>query len=440
MSVESADAGVALTATTLVEATASGSRLEEQVPATCAPSSSADRQQWKHMTVVLWVLVLAGTAVVAYVQYRFVMVHAHATDLSIFIRAARYAAEGRSPYLVRTPEPGYVYTPVLAILLAPLSHLSWPTVLRVWTVISLASVAIGAGCITSIEDKTLLSWQRPVFFGLCVNSAYLLWPVTLALVLGQADLLVLALLCIAALARWRGMARGDGALLGVAGFIKVWPVLGLVSFFGRGVKGRKRTLVSLVGVSMLGPLSALALGGMSGLMDMLRRIFDARSQSLISYSVWGIPKLWYSVNSSANYLDNSVGLRVAATALLALFVAWLLYLNLRKIQPGSPLAFWNCFGCVILLLPVSHVYYTVYFLPLLWHWTSRAIRSGLREPVALIVLGALMIWWETLLRAWPADGSGPWISSLDVSVVFLVNLVACSASTLGAWVLERRRA
>ena len=228
--------------------------------------------------------------------------------------------------------------------------------------------------------------------------------------------------------------------MGVAGLMKVWPVLGLVYLFGRGVKDRKRTLIPLIGVSLLAPLSALAFGGVSSLTSMVRHVFDARSQSLISYSVWGIPKLWYSLNAHGDYLDNSVALQVAVTALLAAFVVWLLYLTLRKLQPGSSLAFWNCFGCVILLLPVSHVYYTVYFLPLLWHWASRAIRSGFREPVTLIVVGVLVIWWLTLLRVWPTDGSSPWSSSLDISVVFLVNLMACSASVLGAWVLERRRA
>ena len=389
---------------------------------------------------MLWFLVLAGSAVAAWVRYDFVMAHAHPVDFSIFVRAARYAADGRSPYLVTTPSPGYVYTPLLAILLAPLSHLSSLTVLRVWTIASLASVGLAAGFMTRVESEGLRSWQRPLIFGLCANSALALWPVTLGLVLGQADLLVLSLLCVAVLAKRRDNARAHGALLGMAGLMKVWPVLGLVCLFGRRVKDRKRTLVPLAAVSLLAPLSALALGGVSGLTSMVRQVFDARSQRLISYSVWGIPKLWYSQNVHADYLDNSVALQVAVTALLAGFVVWLLYLTLRRLSPGSSLAFWNCFGCVILLLPVSHAYYTVYFLPLLWHWASRAIRSGFREPVTLLVAFVLVIWWLALLRAWPGDGSSPWSSSLDISVVFLVNLLACNASVIGAWVLQRRGA
>ncbi len=442
-SVAAADTTIPLTPAALVEVVAFKSALRQKAPAIFEPSSSStfhDRQRPDYLTAVLWTLVLAGTAAAAYVRYDFVMAHARSVDLSIFVRAARYVAAGRSPYLVTTPSPGYVYTPILAILLAPLSHLPTLTVLRVWTVVSLASVAIGAGCITKVENEGLRSWQRPLIFGLCANTAYALWPVTVGLVLGQADLLVLSLLCVAALARSRGRARAHGVLMGVAGLMKVWPVLGLVYLFGRGVKDRKRTLIPLIGVSLLAPLSALAFGGVSSLTSMVRHVFDARSQSLISYSVWGIPKLWYSLNAHGDYLDNSVALQVAVTALLAAFVVWLLYLTLRKLQPGSSLAFWNCFGCVILLLPVSHVYYTVYFLPLLWHWASRAIRSGFREPVTLIVVGVLVIWWLTLLRVWPTDGSSPWSSSLDISVVFLVNLMACSASVLGAWVLERRRA
>ena len=442
-STAAADIGIPLAPAALVEVATFQSELKLKAPTVFEPSPSSalrDRPRPDFMTVVLWALVLAGTAGVACVRYDFVMTHAHPVDLSIFVRAARYVADGRSPYLVSTPSPGYVYTPILAILLAPLSHLSSLTVLRVWTVVSLASIAVGAGCITKIESEGLRSWQRPLIFALCAVSAYVLWPVTVGLVFGQADLLVLALLCVAALARRRGMARGHGVLVGVAGLMKVWPVLGLVCLFGRGVKDRKRTLVPLAGVSLLAPLSALAFGGVSGLTSMVRRVFDARSQHLISYSVWGIPKLWYSLNAHGDFLDNSVVLQVAVTALLAAFVAWLLYLTLRRLPPGSPLAFWNCFGCVILLLPVSHIYYTVYFLPLLWHWASRAVRSGFREPVTLVVLGVLLIWWLTLLRAWPSDGASPWSSSLDISVVFLVNLMACSASVLGAWALQRRRA
>lgn len=402
--------------------------------------SGERRERW--VAVALWVLALAGTVVAAYARYRMVLQHANPVDLSIFVRAARLVSQGRNPYLVRSPARGYVYTPILAIVLAPLSHLAPITVLRAWTAFSLACATAAAACVATVEGWQLRSWQRPVLFALCVGSAFSLWPVTTGLVLGQADLVTLAVLCAAVLARKKGRHGRCGTLVGVAGLIKVWPVLALASLLRRGATGRKKALVPLAGVSLVGPLLALVLGGGSGLGDMLRNIVEARSQRLISYSVWGMPKLWYSDSGLANSLDDSIVLQITVTLLLAAFVGWLLVSTLRRVSADSPLELWHCLGCVVLLLPVSHAYYTVYFLPLLWHWSARALRSAWRDPATLGVLGVLAVlvsWWLILVKVWPSDGPrSPWTSSLDIGVVFLANLLACTASIVGARYLERR--
>lgn len=392
------------------------------------------------VVALLWLGAAAVTAAIAAGRYRYVMAHATPLDLSIFLRAARAVAAGHSPYSVASPSKGYVYTPVLAIVLVPFSHLSLSSLLRWWTASSLAAVAAATTWVSGIVLPGWRGWRRPLLVTLGANAAFFIAPVTRDLVMGQSDLFILALLCAAAALHHRKATAAGSALVGLGGVLKVWPVLGIVGTLGHGSKQRLRTVLPAAVVYVAGLATSLAFGGVSGVARMLKRVLDASSQPSISYSVWGIPKLWYSTRGGASVLENSPALRVATTMLLAGLVAWLLWLILKKIDSSSDLGSWNCLACVILLLPASHVYYTVYLLPLLWLWVGRVLASRWRDPIALSAAGALVLWLVVLLKAWPTDGTAtPWTSSLLISMTFLANLWATAASVLGEWLSQRHR-
>jgi alpha-1,2-mannosyltransferase len=392
----------------------------------------------KVLTALLWVGVLVGAAALSHHVYQVVVSHSDPVDLGIYLRAAREVAGGHSPYLVVLPANGYVYTPLLAILLAPISHVALHAAVRAWAVAGLVALAAAAAACTRTAAANLSSWQRPMLFAVYLCSGLLFWPLAIELELGQIDVFVFAAWCVAGAVVQLGGRRSGFALAAVAASMKVWPMLAFASALGRVATRRWRTLAISLGVGACSLGLSLPFGGVAGLERAVDHVAGARTQQLISYSVWGIPKIWYS-NGGVLPILVSPALRVCTTIVLALFVAWLLWLVLRP-HERSPMTVWHTLGCLILLLPVTHAYYAIYFLPLLWHWVARAIRVGTKEPITLVVLGVLVVWWLALLRAWPTDGTAtPWTSSLEVSVVFLVNLAACSASIAGTWLLRGKR-
>lgn len=390
------------------------------------------------LTVVLWLAALAGTALIAKLVHQLILSRSRPVDLEIYLRAAQEVAGGHSPYLVVSPSKGYVYTPLLAMLLTPFSHVSLHTMVLYWAAGGLAAVAVAGCCVTLFEWHGLQPWQRPVLFTACVATGFLFWPMTIELQVGQIDVFVLALFSVAGLAgayRWRGRST---SLAAVAASVKLWPVLALATALGRRPDGRWRRIAVAAGVGAASLALSAVFGGLTGLERAVGHITSAGSQHQISYSVWGMPKLWFS-EAGVVPIANSVGLRVAATVGLAVFVVGLAVLALRRADSRSPLVFWHALACLILLLPVSHLYYSIYLLPLLWHWMGRALRVWTREPITLVVAGVLVAWWLVMLKTWPSDGTViPWTLSVEVSVAFVANLAAYSASIAGSWMLERR--
>ncbi len=402
-------------------------------------TSPAERPLAGYIVTALRLGAAVVTAIVAYTRYHSVIAHADPIDLSIFLRAARFVAAGRSPYLVASPSKGYVYTPLLAIALAPFSHLSLDVVFRLWTVASLGAVALAGACITATTTARLRDWRPPVFFAVAVNTAYFLAPVTRDLELGQADLFIVALLCVAAWLRHHRHAGSGSGVVGLAGALKLWPVLAVVGSLGHGARHRLRAAAPAVAVVVAGLASSVAFGRLSGAGQMIGRVLGAGSQRSFSYSVWGIPRLWYSATGTAQALASSPELQIVTTVLLAGLVGWLLWVSLKR-TTTSELVTWNVLGCAILLLPASHEYYAVYLVPIVWLWAARAFRAGRENPTALLVAGLLAVWWVVNLKLWPTDGTAtPWTSSLPVSIPFLANVAACTASVVGEWRLQAHR-
>ncbi len=389
----------------------------------------ARRQVGESLLVgVLWAGALGGAAVLAYQRYR--NATALPADFGIFFRAAHAVAGGHSPYSV----PGYVYPPLLAIVLAPFSHLAELSVFHAWLVLSLAGIGLVAGCVVWSESRRLAPWQVPVLFGFCALTAFHFWPLVIEVPDGQSDVLTFAVLTVAYLAVSRGRSVLAGLLIGLAGLAKGWPAATVLVFAQRGARRRVQGFITWACVVATAPLMALALGGASGPRTMASAIFNARSQpDLASYSVWGIPRLSFSSTPIGHPLVVSTALEVIATVVLLVWVGGLLLVTLWQSHPDPSIPFWNVVFCIVLLLPVSHLTYTIYALPVLWLWASRVLRSPRLVAIDSAVCAVTVLWWLVVSQS----ALGEDTSQLSATVVFFAGLLTCTASVVGLAVVDR---
>lgn len=387
----------------------------------------------KTITSLLWVVSISVAAILVWHRDA-AAIHGTlgtdylGTDFLTFLQAARLVADGRSPYLVGQ----FVYPPPLVLLLAPFSHSAPVHLWKVWTALEIGALMVGVVAFTAVEARQLKSWKWPILFAFCSITVMYFWPVTYGLSLGQSDALVFAVLMLSALVSIRGRMQSRGVLIGVAGLIKVWPAATALSLLQRGVERRRHAVVTFLLTILLAPILAAVFWGGSGVAGFFKNVFDARSQRLVNDSVWGVPKLLFTNSRLAHPLVVSTSLLGLCTVVLLVWVVGLLAIALST--PGDQvLCLWNVTLCIVLVLPVSHLAYTLYALPILWVWSSRVLRR-VPQHLASIEIGVtvvLVLWWVVLTKSWPTLGA-PAISSVRYSVVFTANLIACTTSVLGA--------
>ncbi len=171
---------------------------------------------------------------------------AHKTDLTVYTEAGRAFFDGRNPYEVSNPRGWrYLYPPLFAILLAPLSALSpqWQAV--VWYFISLG---FGFGCWSESRRLWRLfaapaKGERPADGSITapnwlggLAAATLLFPTLNCLQRGQVGILVVYLLLLGYRLtmenRCRWSAAAGGIALAGAIVIKLTPALPVLVLLG----------------------------------------------------------------------------------------------------------------------------------------------------------------------------------------------------------------
>ncbi len=341
-------------------------------------------------------------------------------------------AAGHSPY---SHSGTFVYPATLALLLAPFAHAEPLRVFRAWTVLELTAVLVGIGAFVATAAPGHRPWIRPVLFTFCAVTVFHFWPLTIGLYLGQADAFVFAALMLSSWAASRSWPATRGTFIGVSGLLKTWPAAVVVSVFQKGTERRLRAVAGAAVTVLIAPVLAVALGGGSGLVDFVRSVASAGSQHLVDDSVWGAPSLLFSNSGLAHPVVVSAPLQVLGTGVLLAWVGALVVVALRT--PGDPaLCTWNVTFCIVLLLPVSHLAYALYCLPVLWFWASRLVGGRGLTWGRFLVPTVLILWWVVLTRAWPDSGSSPAIGAVRYCVVFAADLVACTASVIGARVQQ----
>ncbi len=395
---------------------------------------------------VLWVLALGLLVGLCAARYRGALAGAvtgaNSVDFRFFFHAGVLVSEGRNPFATDT---AYVYFAPIALVLSPFAHTAPVDVLRGWTVLELAAFTAAVATMTrALRSRLGAPWHVPVFFAICTTTGLHLWPMTFELFVSNDDIFVLLLVVVAA-ATWRAeRPLWFGAAVGAACLIKVWPVLLLLAVLQTGIDtGRRlRAVAATALVIVVGLVTNLIPAGIPEFRSFFTRIFQEKSQQLVSDSIGGIPRLLFSKSGLARPVVVSSELRYLLMAVLGLWVVGMLVLSLRT-RAEPMLCVVNTMLFAILVLPVSHLQYTILALPVLWYWVAQLSvlidgwrRAGGARVVTILLVAAVIGWYLVQERAWPGDASPASVSAVRFTVVFSANLALFSASVLAGWFLR----
>jgi len=306
------------------------------------------------------------------------------------------------------------YLPSFQVLISPLGALPIEPAAILWTALNLAGYALLAWLFARHFAVPLRS-QGPAWF--CVAPF-----VVNNLTLGQSGPVLLALATAGVAAAARGRERTGGALLGLAGLLKVFPAALLAVPAGLG-----RTRRPLVGAALAGLVVAawvaVALGPGPAIDDGLRWLHEVSSKQTPQRLVRTVRSLRYNnqglaITLARSFGDFSRGPAEAAPGsvqLLTLPMPWIwgLYYGLlaglagcfaailRRLHPrrASPRVQLGALALAVpVMLAASPIVWTHYFLWLLPGFVYLADRP--RRLVAIGCLSLAAIFWV------PARGLG----------------------------------
>jgi len=324
-------------------------------------------------------------------------------DFGIFLRAAHAVAAGHSPYPASphtfTGDDQYVYPPLLAFLVWPLTHISTGLAVAIWA-------AVGVGCVL------LALWLLGVRDWRCYSVAFLFSFTRDAI--GSGTVGPILLLCIATAWRFRDrlpVASAGSVAAAVLLKLFLWPLVIWLALTGRR---RTATLSVVLGVvAATVTWTAIGFHGLTAYVSMLRRL--SHLEALRSYSALatvhalGLPEgaAWVIVG-----MLGAVLLGLAARAARESGVP-------RHQQDARSLTF-----SIAAALVLSPIVWTHYLVLLLAPIALARPRLGL---LWLVPLGYSALAWEGWTRDW-ARGD----------LLYLLPIVGVAGLTIG-WSLMRSR-
>jgi hypothetical protein len=376
--------------------------------------------------------VVLAPVLVALVVHRYGVAidHGIGQDFVLFLSAARSMRTGASPYAVEW----YVYSPALATLLAPVSSLSDTVLWHGWCLIQMGALLAAAGA--SVRALRLTRrWAPTAFLALSI-LVFCLWSTEMVVRLGQSDGVLLLCFAVGAMGAVGQERKGlVGSAIGAAALLKTWP-LALAVFLLRRVDlvRRRREATALAVWLAAGVVLTLFLLGTVGVLDWEGRTLGKSTQpGLVSISAIGIPRLLFAGASEVPVLTRSVVLQALATVVLVVPVLAVLWVAVRRAHLDPWLGWWLTVGGVLLLLPVSHVWYRVFLAPLAFGWVVQAIRDRAagRWRVPSAVMAAVAAGW--LLVAVRVQTPGQGTLMRPFLVVFAADVALVVGSAIVLW-------
>lgn len=373
------------------------------------------------VSAALWVLLVGVSVVLLRSRLESARIDGRGYDLAIYLRAAQAVAQGRSPYTV----DGYVYSPLLAVVLAPFADAVW--IDDAWTGFLLLSGLV-AVVLVVLSVPGMRGWRLPVALGFATVTLYWSHLANVDLGLGQIDVLLVAVFALAATLSAR--PRAAGALIAVAGLLKTWPAAALLWCWRRGGSHPgEATLAAAAVLAVTAALTALAWGP-SAVAEWVAVTVRWAQQPHPSFSLPGLARHLFTPNGEVDALVDAPMLAGFVAAVGWVIIALAAWVVLR--MPGAPaLALWHLIALIVIALPVSHYQYRVLWMPLLWIWAARLL-GGRRRLRDAGVLGVLLLWWWVTARTIVE-------TSTHVDTGWYVVVMATSVLALGASILVEAR-
>lgn len=338
--------------------------------------------------------------------------------LHCFVPAARAVAAGGDPYAVAC----YVYPPVLADALAPVADL--PD-LRVWWTVGSLALGVGAIAVSAIAyRRRLVGWRMPLFAAYAVVTLLWTWPITREFQIGGTNLILLVLLAAAAAAHRRPAL--SGASIAGAALVKTWPAALGLWLVRRGARTRLRAVVVSVLVVAVGIGVAFLPLAPSAPLEWVQSTIRLGVQPHPSYSALGLgEEVFGSGTLGAPVLASPILRWTTTLAVEALAVVLLVVVLTHPCDPV--LALWQVTGCVLLLMPTSHIVYLTLLVPVAWGHLARALSPG-RGRADIVMAGVVTAWWFAAMRPWSPETLGGFLVTVLATLVMLALSVAMSVA------------
>lgn len=362
-------------------------------------------------------------------------------DFGAYLRAGHDLLAGRPlydaflhhPFPDPTLRPAYIYPPVFALLVAPLTLLPSAAAGAIWLVINQAALA---GSIAMV-----LAWRRPGRAAAIavVVATVTFYPLWIDITQGQANLLILFLVTAGMLGVLSGRPRAAAAL-GVAAAFKLTPAL----LLGWLLVERRFRDACWMAIAFLAATGAGALVRWHDTVVFFTRVAPALAGGTAVYANQSVDGLLKRVLTSNAYtqpwavINWMPALLAIAGAALALF--W--FVSTRRGDLATRA--WSFLPLVPLLSSVTWPHHLVIVLPVVWFALIGIANAHWPLPPTLSIAGVLAGF--SVLARWspgPAFGHAGFKAAQtgDTLVFFTANAILLSTLALfllTPWLLRSR--
>ncbi len=382
-----------------------------------------------------------GLAAASLALYLVVLASSGHQDLDAYLTAGRdllagrplYAAFLHHPFPDPTLRPAYIYPPVFAILIAPLTWL--PRMVAGWTWL----LAMQAALVLSIT--AVVRYLSPTWAArwVAVVLTFTFFPLHVDVAQGQTNLLVLALLALGVVGILRGHSQA-GAWLGVAAAIKLTPLL----LLGWLLIERRWRAAGFLALGFAGTTALGALVRPSDTVTFFGQVLPALARGTAYYSNQSLAGVLGRLLTTNPYTNP--WLAVPWESVLAVggglaLVGWWAFS--RQGLDAAATAF-SFLPLLALLSSVTWEHHLVVLLPLIWLSVARLAGRGWPLP-ATALLGAAVVCLSVLPRWHPGPPFGsPTFRAAqtgDPLIVLTGNALFCGTLMLflgSRWLLRSR--
>jgi hypothetical protein len=325
-------------------------------------------------------------------------------DYALYHRAAGWLNAGEPLYYPGDPSRmGYMYAPFVAWALRPLAALPMEKALQAWFLINAAALVLA---VVFYAIATRLRWEHAAALGILLIVGFRFWPTTCSFGLGQINCVLLALVAGALLADSRDKMSLVAVLIAGAALIKLWMMAAVIHLAVRRAWGAIALCFTALAAMLAGSFALVGWQEWPGFVATITSESASVQSGLVSQSIPGFARLRFSdlglvepfsISPLAQYAFVAIGYLVVGFGL-----AWLWWSGGARTPYEARMRFSFAVLSMLLLLPLCHMEYFVFALPLLW--TLFVPDPGSRVRLTT-VLAAFLLYFA-LTRPVPVSGPG----------------------------------